>query len=64
MPEEIDTVKLFQVALRENICIAPGSMFSAKGKYRNFMRLYCGHHDRSTTERAIETLAHLTRQMV
>jgi DNA-binding transcriptional MocR family regulator len=63
LPENIDTVKLFQVALRENICIAPGAMFSAKGKFRNFMRLYCGHHDRSTTESAVEKLAHLAREM-
>lgn len=60
---DIDTTELFQRALRENICIAPGEMFSAKGKYHNFMRLYCGHHDRKTTEQAIRKLAELIAAM-
>jgi DNA-binding transcriptional MocR family regulator len=59
LPEDVDTVALFQRALQQGICIAPGAMFSAKGKYRNFLRLYCGHHDPLTVERAVRSLAHL-----
>lgn len=63
LPLPVDTAELFQIALREGICIAPGAMFSAKGKYRNFLRLYCGHHDLATTERAIRKLAQLIERM-
>lgn len=59
LPSQVDTTVLFQIALREKICIAPGAIFSAKDKYQNCMRLYCGHHETATTERAIQKLAHL-----
>ncbi|HEX8552835.1 MAG TPA: PLP-dependent aminotransferase family protein [Abditibacteriaceae bacterium] len=59
LPSLVDTTHLFQTALREGICIAPGAMFSGKGKYNNCLRLYCGHHDSATTERTIQKLAQL-----
>jgi len=59
LPGSVDTVELFHRALHDGICIAPGAMFSAKGKYNSFMRLYCGHHDGPTVERAIRQLARL-----
>lgn len=42
MPEIVDTLQLYEDALRHNIAIAPGSMFSSSGGYRNCFRLNFG----------------------
>jgi len=59
LPGKINTTHLFTRALREGICIGPGSIFSAKGKYTNCLRLYCGHHEPDITQKAIQQLATL-----
>lgn len=43
LPEHIDSLLLYRRALQENIGIIPGLVFSAQNKYRNFIRLSCGH---------------------
>jgi DNA-binding transcriptional MocR family regulator len=42
LPKTIDAVALYRRALDENISIAPGPLFSAREKYRNFVRLNFG----------------------
>ncbi|UAJ74615.1 PLP-dependent aminotransferase family protein (plasmid) [Synechocystis sp. PCC 7339] len=42
MPEIVDTLQLYEDALHHNIAIAPGSMFSSSGSYRNCFRLNFG----------------------
>lgn len=44
LPEKIDCVKLHSTALaaRPAISFAPGTIFSASGKFRNCLRLNCG----------------------
>jgi 2-aminoadipate transaminase len=39
LPEEIDTAKLFPVALEEGIAFIPGSAFSVGGRFGNALRL-------------------------
>lgn len=39
LPGKIDTVKLNEQLIPLNICIAPGSLFSASGKYGHCLRL-------------------------
>ena len=39
MPEYVDSIRLYEQALEAGITIAPGSIFSASQKYRNFIRL-------------------------
>jgi DNA-binding transcriptional MocR family regulator len=39
MPECIDSIKLYEQALKKGITIAPGLIFSASRKYRNYIRL-------------------------
>jgi len=41
-PNHVDALKLYECALNAGITIAPGPIFSAKGKYRNFIRLNAG----------------------
>jgi DNA-binding transcriptional MocR family regulator len=43
LPEAVDSEKLFSLAIRDGISIAPGSIFSPCNRYRNFIRLSFGH---------------------
>ena len=42
LPSGIDSLALYQLALRHNICIAPGTMFSATDRFRHCIRLGVG----------------------
>lgn len=42
LPEKIDSLTLYGMAQKEGISIAPGSIFSATGKFKNCMRLNAG----------------------
>ncbi|VVE37507.1 PLP-dependent aminotransferase family protein [Pandoraea commovens] len=39
LPDKVDGMKLYQLALERGITVGPGYMFSASGSYRNFIRL-------------------------
>jgi DNA-binding transcriptional MocR family regulator len=43
----------------EGISIAPGPLFSVKGKFKNFVRLNYGHFDVKSTVNAVRTLGRL-----
>jgi DNA-binding transcriptional MocR family regulator len=60
MPESIDTLRLHRLALTEGISIAPGPLFSVRGKYKNFVRLNYGHFDAKSTVNAVRTLGRLS----
>lgn len=64
LPENCDSRALFHRALQHGICFAPGDMFSATGRYRNCMRLSCGHNWGSRIEQSIETLGELVATAV
>jgi DNA-binding transcriptional MocR family regulator len=42
MPEGVDSIELYQRALKERIGLAPGPMFSASSRYANCIRINCG----------------------
>lgn len=42
LPRSADSLELHRKALKAKISIAPGPIFSAKQRYKNFMRLSCG----------------------
>lgn len=58
--ENVDALSLCQRALEKRISIAPGSIFSATGKYQNFIRLNCAQPWNETLDRAMITLGRLT----
>jgi DNA-binding transcriptional MocR family regulator len=58
-PGAIDGNTLYMQALPHGISIAPGTMFSATGRYRNFIRLNCAVPWDARTERAIARLGQL-----
>ena len=64
MPPKVDSLDLFHQALAAKVSIAPGPLFSAKGKYRNCVRLNCGTPWGEPLEAALKTLGALARQQL
>jgi len=59
LPERVDALKLHRSALAERISILPGVIFSATGRYKNYIRINCGHVWTRTHDRALLTLGRL-----
>ena len=64
LPRSVDSIELHRRALQQKISIAPGPIFSAKQKYKNFIRLSCGLPWSEKIDRAVQTLAELARKCV
>jgi DNA-binding transcriptional MocR family regulator len=62
LPEPMKTRELFQTALDEGICFAPGEVFSASGRYANCLRLSCGHTWNARIERGVARLGALAAE--
>lgn len=62
LPKSIDTLLLAKEAKNMAIHIAPGSLFSATGKYRNCIRLNFIEQTMAAREDAIRQLAYLIKQ--
>ncbi len=62
LPPHVNSLDVYQRALREKITIAPGSMFSPTQKFQNFVRLNCGNLWSDAIENAIRTLGHIIAQ--
>jgi DNA-binding transcriptional MocR family regulator len=54
MPESVDSIKLYELALRAGITIAPGRIFSAAGKYSNCLRLNAAFWSRRIADAVAE----------
>ncbi|HEX4276915.1 MAG TPA: PLP-dependent aminotransferase family protein [Bryobacteraceae bacterium] len=59
LPRRIDALKLYHTALAEHVSILPGTIFSATGRYRNYIRMNCGHRWSEAHDRALLTLGRL-----
>jgi DNA-binding transcriptional MocR family regulator len=62
MPEYVDSIRLYEQALQAGITIAPGLIFSASRKYRNFIRLNAAYWSEKI-ESAIVTVGELAAKM-
>ncbi len=62
LPRPIHTRELFEEAIANGICFAPGEVFSASPRYANFMRLSCGHPWDKRIETGLERLGELASQ--
>ena len=62
LPETVDSLALYGPALASGIGIAPGYMFSATSKYRNYIRLNAAYWSYSALG-ALERLAALVKQV-
>ncbi len=61
MPEQFDSMRLYQEAGDRQISIAPGIIFSACGGYNNCFRLNCGLPWTEAIAEAMKTLGELIR---
>jgi DNA-binding transcriptional MocR family regulator len=64
MPKKVDAIALHRSALAEGISILPGNLFSASGRYKNYIRISCGRLWVSAHEKALETLGRLSSQQL
>lgn len=62
LPVEFDSFRLYQVALRHGISIAPGSLFTVRENAKHSLRLNYGHPSIAEAETAIAQLARLLPQ--
>lgn len=60
MPPKVDSVKLYVEALKRHVFIGPGVLFSAQGRYRNFIRLNASRWDEEI-EAGLARLGRLVR---
>jgi DNA-binding transcriptional MocR family regulator len=69
LPVQVDSYALQERAMERKVAVAPGPIFSARGRYRNCLRLSCGLPWSPRVESALATvgeiaceLAHVTRR--
>ncbi len=63
LPEEVDALRLFQLALAQGISLAPGPIFSATRRFGHCLRLNYGHPWTATSEQAMETLGRIIHSL-
>ncbi|MGE8304557.1 MULTISPECIES: GntR family transcriptional regulator MpaR [Pseudomonas] len=61
LPEQMDALKLFHMALAQGISIAPGPIFSPTRRFGNCIRLNYGSPWHEGAEKAMETLGRIIR---
>ena len=59
LPEQVDSLQLFSMALAQGISIAPGPIFSATRRFRNCIRLNYGYAWNKEMDEALATLGKL-----
>lgn len=62
MPEQVDALALHHSASAEGVAIMPGPLFSASGKFGNYLRLNCGNNWSQEIERAVSKLGQLVHR--
>lgn len=63
LPEDKDSILIQQVAMENNIGIAPGPIFSNRGLYKNYIRLNCGNYWDIQTQNALKRLGKIIHNM-
>jgi DNA-binding transcriptional MocR family regulator len=62
MPPQVDALALHRCAIEAGVAFMPGQLFSASGKYTNYLRLNCGNPWSVEMERAIARLGELVHR--
>jgi len=62
LPETVDSLELYKLALQGGITLAPGYVFSATQQFPNFIRLNAAEYNYST-ERAVERLGEMILEL-
>ena len=61
LPKQVDALALHGEAVAERIAFTPGQLFSASGRYRNYLRLNCGNPWNEAIDAGIRRLGELVR---
>jgi DNA-binding transcriptional MocR family regulator len=59
LPQEVDSLKLYRLAIAKGVSFAPGPMFSARHHYRNCLRLNFGFASVQGIRTGVRTIAQL-----
>jgi DNA-binding transcriptional MocR family regulator len=59
LPSQVDSMKLYQIALENGITVGPGHMFSTTSGYRDFIRLNYSYTWSPEIEKALVTVGKL-----
>ncbi|MEO7094219.1 MAG: PLP-dependent aminotransferase family protein [Polyangiales bacterium] len=63
LPRDVSALELHRLALARGISVAPGPIFSAKGRYESCIRLNCGNPWTERIARAIEDLGAIATRL-
>jgi DNA-binding transcriptional MocR family regulator len=63
LPRRFDSRELFDKALEQGICFAPGDVFSASRRFRNCLRLSAGHGWNDRIEDGVRRLGRLAKDL-
>jgi DNA-binding transcriptional MocR family regulator len=63
LDKNIDAFELYQLAIAQNISIAPGQIFSTDARFTNFIRISFGLTFNDVVERSFKVLGELIRQL-
>ncbi|GAB3524286.1 aminotransferase-like domain-containing protein [Emticicia fontis] len=64
LDERIDTVELYERAIKQKISIAPGKMFTLRNQFNNCLRLNFGLHWNDQTYEALKTLGQIAKDLI
>lgn len=64
LPRRFDSRALFDEAVEQGICFAPGDVFSASRRFRNCLRLSAGYAWSDRIEKGIRRLGELAREIL
>ena len=64
LDKKLDVYRLYQEALKHQISIAPGRLFSAQGQFGNCLRISYARPWDKEVEDGLKTLAGLIRKMI
>ena len=64
LPKGFDSRALFDEALEQGICFAPGDVFSASRRYRNCLRLSAGSTWSERIDQGVRRLGKLARSQL
>lgn len=62
LPDAVDSLELYKLALRSGVTLAPGHIFSATQQYRNFVRLNAAYWS-DAAEQAMQRLGELILEL-
>ena len=64
LPEQVNSIELQKLALKEKITIAPGPLFSTHTGYENFIRISCGFPPTQEIKEAVQGLGTLAKSLM